>query len=80
MLSFIEIRPLGAARHMCEIYAYRYNACLPFFRILALAHRSHRSTDFHAQWLIRRGFVSGRALRGLNTYKIFQGSHFPKKP
>jgi hypothetical protein len=28
-----------------------------FFRILALVQRSHRSTDFHVQWLIRRDSV-----------------------
>jgi hypothetical protein len=48
--------PRGRSAHVWNIRV-PWLRMLTCFHILALAHRSHRLTDFYAQWLVRCGSV-----------------------
>ena len=49
------------------------------FDVLPMPHSRGPRTDFHAQYVERRGFAQGRAFSGLeNKYSTFK-PFFPKK-
>jgi hypothetical protein len=77
----MEIRPLGAARYVCEIQTRIVATLLTSLFLAFMRIRSHRSTNFYPLCLIRCSQMSGRKCHSRISTPIdhSMGFHMPFK-